>query len=91
MGSTTTFGSGQWFFSLPQLDDNTINQVCGTGEANAATNTVVAIFNVRVEAGAQKVSMRYVTAGAAANVGSAAPGAWTTSDTLRFSCSYYCA
>lgn len=82
MGSTTTYGTGTWLFSLPITAAATTMHI-GTAliyDASVTTNR---------RAGAVYLSSTSVVAIAAdGDVGAAVPFTWTTSDVLRFTITY---
>ena len=91
LGSTSTVGTGVWFFSLPRADYASLVQMCGSGTCSNGATNAFANYVVRVEPGSQKVSMTYIdTGGVARNVGAILPAAvWGAGSSLRLSCRYY--
>lgn len=91
LGSTSTVGTGTWYFSLPRADVSSPVQMGGSGYCANAASSAFATFICRVEPGAKKVSLWYVdTGGVARNVGDVKPAAvWGAGSVLRFSMRYY--
>jgi hypothetical protein len=91
IGSTATVGTGQWYFSLPRADSNAAVQMGGSGYCVNNASTAFANFIMRVEPGAQKISLYYIdTAGVQQNVGAVNPAAvWGASSVVRLTGSYF--
>jgi hypothetical protein len=85
IGSTTTFGSGAWRFSLPRIDYNGVHQVCGSGMVQGVVDACA--FQCRVRPGEQKVDLFYLSGGSMVNVGSAS-STWIANATVRFELNY---
>lgn len=91
MGSTTTYGSGVWFFSLPRTDLG-VSPVTVTGPFWIQTAVGTATLGmVRIEPGLSKASLFFVNAGSAAQVRNNSPYSWAAQDNIRFSGWYYTA
>ena len=88
-GTTTTFGTGNWRFSVPRTDLSpyTIVQVVGSGfTQSSGANDFIVI--PRINAGNGYIELFAVnTAGALIQIGSATQ-AWSTSGNLRLSFTY---
>lgn len=85
VGSSTTFGSGTWFFSLPQIDESASGVVqTGSGYAKSAGTNYIA--TAVVQPGLQKISV--LTGATPATVTHAAPGAWANGDFIRIYLDY---
>ena len=87
MGSTTTYGSGSWAFSLPKLDDAFIINVNGGGFAQVGLGNAYQ-FTTRT-VGTQKAELFYVEGGVLKNIRHDTR-AWAAGDTVRFSFEYQC-
>lgn len=85
MGTTTTYGSGSWAFSLPKLDDAAIIGVNGGGFAQVGAGNAYQ-FTTRT-IGTQKAELFFVEAGVLKNIRHDTR-AWAAGDTLRFSFEY---
>lgn len=90
IGSTTTQGTGTWYFALPRADYSFITQV-GVGSCyaanNAATSALVGV--VQVVPGGSKVQINCVTSGGAgANVGTTTPFVFDTGSIVRMKFTY---
>ncbi len=89
MGSTTTFGSGEWYISMPFTASNADNilmtaQLLDNGSAwyNATLNGARAGFNY-------KAPIQYQAVGGTANdINATQPFTWTTSDRFIWNGSY---
>ena len=89
MGSTTTFGSGEWYISMPFTASNAdailmTAQLLDNGSAwyNATVNGARAGFNY-------KVPIQYQAVGGTANdINATQPFTWTTSDRFLWNGSY---
>jgi hypothetical protein len=80
MGSTTTFGTGVWSFSLPftLLSGRAMYGNCDMVDTSASSG----FFGNVVPFSTSSLSIRAVGAGAAANVTNLVPFTWATTDTL---------
>jgi len=83
MGSTTTFGSGDWYFELP-APYNLNAQANATGPGYALdSGTAFRVLCARVASGAKKIYL--VPENNASLVDSASPFTWANGDVLEFS------
>lgn len=79
-GSSSTAGSGTWFFSLPLLDESASGVIqTGSGYIKNAGTQFPAI--ALLQPGLQKISV--LAGGTFANITNSAPGAWATGDFVR--------
>lgn len=86
MGSTTTFGSGNYFFSLPTTPSTALPQFGSAQILDSGTNFISAVSRTAVD-GTARVQI-YVDAGANAITGTA-PITLTTSDQIMLTIRYY--
>ncbi len=87
-GSTTTFGTGQWSFSLPKACVSG-GTTFGTGTMGDASAPLDYSLIASLSSGAQTVAPLWSNgSGNAVAVTSASPFAWATSDTLKLSILY---
>lgn len=85
MGSTTTFGSGIWYITLPFAASTSIPQHGSCVMVDSGTNNYLGVVMPLQDGTARAV----VFANAAANnVGSAVPFTWASGDELRFTITY---
>ena len=82
IGTTTTMGSGTWFFSLPLLEAGNAIVSTGCGYVQSA-GTVYPAVPIDL-AGSQKVQVM----ANGGNITNAAPGAWAAGDFVRFTIVY---
>lgn len=80
MGSTTTFGSGVYFLSLPVADSG--NPAFGSGMVDDASPAAQYPFLTKLEASSQKVSM-WVTTAASTIVTNTVPITFASGDVIR--------
>ena len=78
-GSTTTFGSGNWIFTLPFTADTTVSPIGSVQIFDASTGTVYVGLVVNISSTTMVVYSHNTTAA----VGAAVPMTWTTTDALR--------
>jgi hypothetical protein len=90
MGSTTTFGTGDWFFSVLPFDCNANIGACGAAELfdNSTGNNYPATARITKNTAVVRIVAPATTLG---GVDSAQPFTWAQSDILRFSLDYVCA
>ena len=83
-GSTTTFGSGYWIFTLPFTADTTVSPIGTAQILDSSTGTVYTGHVIHVSSTTMVVYSHSTTA----PVGAAVPMTWATSDTLRLTLTY---
>jgi len=83
-GSTTTFGSGYWIFTLPFTADTTASSV---GSAQIADASVPTVFTGNV-INITSTTMVVYSHNTNAPVGATAPMTWANLDTLRLTLTY---
>ena len=83
-GSTTTYGSGFWSFTLPFTADTTVGPIGTAQILDASTGTVYTGNVLHVTSTTMVVYSHSTTA----PVGAAVPMTWATSDTLRLTLTY---
>jgi hypothetical protein len=92
-GTTTTAGTGDWFFSCPPLTENPYAPVqhCGSGYVTNSTGSAAAVFSVRKSTTGNTIEMFYPSlAGASTRVGGTAPtSTWGAGSYLRLSYTYF--
>ena len=90
MGSTTTYGTGAWTFTLPiQAQAGSLVQV-GLGVATDATGTTRYPLFILLVAGATTITfiMPATAGGTVSNIDATTPFTWATTDTLRLQIDY---
>lgn len=86
MGTTTTFGSGQWYFSLP-VSPNTSIPCIGQAQAlDNGTNFRIGTVQTLLDGSARCILTFDSDAGAAS---STRPFSWATGDALSFTLTYW--
>lgn len=83
MGSTTTYGSGAWSFSLPSAHVAAIPFI---GSVHIALGSARTLGVAKVAAGA--AVMQIFAEGTDVAIGSASPGAWAENDTVSATLCY---
>jgi hypothetical protein len=83
-GSTTTFGSGNWIFTLPFTADTTVSPIGSAQIFDASTGTVYVGLVVNINSTTMVVYSHNTTAA----VGAAVPMTWATTDALRLTFTY---
>ena len=83
-GSTTTYGSGYWIFTLPFTADTTVSPIGAAQVLDSSTGTIYSGHAIHVSS----TTMVVYTHNTTAAVGAAVPMTWATSDTLRFTLTY---
>jgi hypothetical protein len=83
-GSTTTFGSGNWLFTLPFTADTTVSSIGSAQIFDASTGTIYvgAVVNIN------STTMVLYSHNTTAAVGAAVPMTWANSDALRLTFTY---
>ena len=83
-GSTTTYGSGHWIFTLPFTADTTVSPIGSAQILDSSTGTVYTGHVIHVNSTTMVVYSHNTTA----PVGAAVPMTWAVSDTLRLTLTY---
>ena len=83
-GSTTTYGSGFWSFTLPFTADTTVSPIGVAQILDSSTGTIYTGNVIHVTSTTMVVYSHNTTA----PVGAAVPMTWAVSDTLRLTLTY---
>lgn len=83
-GSTTTYGSGFWSFTLPVTADTTVSPIGSAQMLDASTGTVYTGHVIHTTSTTMVVYSHNTTAA----VGQATPQTWAVNDTLRLTLTY---
>lgn len=83
-GSTTTYGSGYWIFTLPFTADTTVSPIGSAQILDSSTGTIYTGNVIHVSGTTMVVYSHNTTA----PVGAAVPMTWAVSDTLRLTLTY---
>jgi len=91
IGSTSTVGTGTWYFSIPRAESGELVQMFGSGYASNAASSAMATYVLRCEPGGTKIRMYYIdTSGIGQSIGAILPAAvWGAGSVLRLSGSYF--
>lgn len=83
-GSTTTYGSGFWSFTLPFTADTTVSPI---GSAQILDSSAGTVFTGHVIHNSSTTMVVY-SHNTTAAIGSAVPMTWANNDTLRLTLTY---
>jgi len=91
IGSTTTTGTGTWYFSLPRADYSTPKQVVGIGFTNGAAANYDYVFSVFVDPGNTRVALYYARDAGVANINvlTGTTVSWASGATIRMNFRYF--
>lgn len=86
MGSTTTYGTGQWYFALPAIPSTGVAQQGSARALDAGTNIRIGVCETLTD-GTARAQVMFDSDTAAADSGK--PFTWASGDELRFTIRYF--
>ncbi len=86
MGSTTTYGTGVWYFALPKIPSTGVPLLGAARALDSGTNIRVGVVETLTDGTARCQVMFDSDTGSA---DSTKPFAWASGDELRFSVDYF--